>query len=135
MLLTGLTQHRLVQGWIKLLANHSHRSNTQLFEHLNQLFVEPLIAAVKPLGFFRLRIELLTSTLEIIHNGEDFTEGAADELQLEVVLVATLTLAEVVEVRSDAYILTAQHLMLLSERGVLLLELLKTGVVVNGLSP
>ena len=50
--------------------------------------------------------------------------GAADQLQLEVILVATLTLAEVVKISGDAHVLAAQHLMLLPERRVLLFELL-----------
>ena len=50
----------LATSWIELLANNFHPSDTLLLQHINKLFVEALITAMEGLGFFPVRVELLT---------------------------------------------------------------------------
>ena len=76
---------------------------------------------MKRLGFFSLRIKLLTSAIEVINNREDFSQGAAGDLQLQVVLIPALTFAEIVKVGRDAHVLTTQGFVFLAEGAVLAL--------------
>ena len=129
-LIAGFTEHSFMKGGIKFLTHNAHRCHAQLLEHVNQLLVEALITAVQGLRLFALWIELLTSAFKVVHNWQDLAQRAAGELQLEVVLIATLPLAEIVEISGNAHVLTAQGFVLFPQAVVLSLQLLKTGVVV-----
>ena len=65
------------------------------------------------LSLVPLRIQLLSSPLEVVHHRQDLAEGGADQLLTDVVLIPDLSLAEVVEIRCDAHVLALQRLVLL----------------------
>ena len=115
-----------MEGGIKFLADHFHAGHTLLLEHIHKLFVEALIAAMERLSLLTFRIQLLPSTLEVVHHRQDFTERGADQLLTHVVLVPALTLAEVVEIRCDPHVLALQRLVLLLQGLKLLFQLLQT---------
>ena len=78
------------------------------------------------LGFFSLGIQLLTGPLEVVHYGQDFAQGGAGDLGALILLIAALALAEVVEIRGDPHVLTADGLVLSLEGGQFGLELADT---------
>ena len=65
---TLLSHHSFMNVGIKGLTLHPHRSDAQLFQDINELLVEILVAAVQGLGLLALGIELEASPIEIIDN-------------------------------------------------------------------
>ena len=124
MVVALLTQHGLMEAGIERLPLHPHRRDAQLLEHLDQLLVEALVAAMQVLGLLALGSELLAGAIEIVDDRQDLAEGGTGDLQLQVVVVAALTLAEVVEVGGDAHVLAAQALVFALQGSQLSLELL-----------
>ena len=127
MVVAGLAQHGLMQAGIEGFALHPHRRHPQLLEHVNQLLVEPLVAAVQALGFLVLGIKLLAGPLEVVHHRQDLAEGGAGDLQALVLLVAGLALAEVVDIGGNPHGLGAQTLVLAAQGRKFRLQLLLPG--------
>ena len=122
-LVAGLPHYRLMQAGIERLSFHPHRRDTQLLEHVNQLLVEPLIAAMQGLGLLVLGVELLTGPIKVVNDRQDLAEGAAGDLQPLILKIAALTLAVIVEIGRQAHVLAVEIVVLLPELGEFGLEL------------
>ena len=70
-----------------------------------------------------LGVELLARSLEVVDHREDLGHGGTGDLQLQVLLVAALALAVVVEISRNAHVLTSQALVLGLKGGELPLQL------------
>ena len=103
-----LAENSLMKGGVEFLTHHLHPGDPLLLQHFNELLVQTLIAAMKGLGLFTLRIELLTSTLEVVDNRKDLTQRRANQLLTQIILISALTLAEIIEISRDSHVLTLQ---------------------------
>jgi hypothetical protein len=101
-----------MEGGVERLPFHPHRRDPELLEHVDQLFVEPLIAAVEGLGLLALGVELLAGAVEVVDHRQDLAEGAAGDLDARIFLIPTLALAEVVEIGGHPHVLPAQTFVL-----------------------
>ena len=127
MVLAGFAQHGLMQGRIERFALHPHRRNPQLLEHIHELSVKALVAAMQALGFLGLGIELLASPIEVVDHRQDLAEGVAGDLEAQILLIAALALPEVVEISGDPHVLLAQGLVLQPQGSQFGLQLLQPG--------
>ena len=110
---------------IELLTHHLHPGHPLLLQDFDELLVETLIAAMKSLSLFALRIELLTGALEVVDNREDLAQGRADQLLTQIILIPALTLAEIIEISGDPHVLTLQSVVFGTQGLQLLLQLLQ----------
>ena len=64
------------------------------------------------LRFLMLGAELLARPLEVVEHRQDLAQGAAGDLQAQIVVVPALTLAEVVEISSQTHVLAVEVVVL-----------------------
>jgi hypothetical protein len=74
---------------------------------------------MEALGLLTLGIELLAGPVEVIDHRQDLAEGAAGDLDAEIVLVPALALAEVVEIGGDPHVLLLHALVFRAQGGQL----------------
>jgi hypothetical protein len=68
---------------------------------------------------------LLAGAIKIIDDWQDLTQGAAGDLQTQILLISGLTFAVVVKIGGDAHVLSPQRLMLATQGRQLGLHLLE----------